>query len=85
MARAAQVPEMVSKAQHLHLVLSLQSAAVLDAGTMELVAMVVLAAVLQMALLVARQHLDKVMRVVLAQAPEMAQPQQAVVAAAQEQ
>ena len=85
MARAAQVPEMVSKAQHLHLVLSLQSAAVLDAETMELVVMVVLAAALQMALLEEQQYLERVMLVALAQAQEMVQPQQAAVAAAQEQ
>jgi hypothetical protein len=64
---AAQVPEMAFKVLRLFLALSAQSAAVSDAETMELVAMVVLVAVLQMALLEARQHLGRVMLAALAQ------------------
>jgi hypothetical protein len=62
-----QVLEMVCKALHLFLVLLAQRVVVLDVEIMAQEVMVVLAAVPQMALLEARQHLGRVMLAALAQ------------------
>jgi hypothetical protein len=62
-----QVLEMVCKVLHLFLVLLAQRAVVLVAAITALVVLAGLVVVLRMALLEARQHLGKVMLVVLAQ------------------